>query len=76
MKDDKKEILEKFGSFVKKIRTDKGMTMLDLEVSTGISEGSISKIENGRKNLVLTTIIKLANGLSVPPSHLLSVFDK
>jgi HTH-type transcriptional regulator, competence development regulator len=76
MKDEKKEILEKFGAYVKQVRNDKGLTMLEVEVITGISEGSISKIENGKKNPALTTIIKLAKGLSVPPSELLTLFDK
>jgi len=76
MKDEKKEILEKFGAYVKQVRNDKGLTMLEVEVITGISEGSISKIENGKKNPALTTIIKLAKGLSVPPSELLALFDK
>lgn len=76
MKDEKKEILEKFGAYVRQVRNDKGLTMLEVEVITGISEGSISKIENGKKNPALTTIIKLANGLSVPPSELLTLFDK
>jgi len=76
MKDDKKEVLEKFGAYVRQIRNDKGITMLEVEVATGISEGSISKIENGKKNPALTTIIKLAKGLSVAPSDLLSLFDK
>jgi transcriptional regulator with XRE-family HTH domain len=76
MKDEKKEILEKFGAYVRQVRNDKGLTMLEVEVITGISEGSISKIENGKKNPALTTIIKLAKGLSVPPSELLSLFDK
>lgn len=76
MKDDKKDILEKFGANVKKIRSEKGLTMLDVEVATGISEGSISKIENGKKNPALTTIIKLAKGLSVPPSEVFKIFDK
>ena len=76
MKDDKNEILRKFGAYVKQLRNDKGMTMLDIEVITGITESSVSKIENGKKNPALTTIIKLAQGLSISPSKLLSLFDK
>lgn len=75
MEDEKKEILEKFGAYVRQVRNDKRMTMLEVEVLTGISEGSISKIENGKKNPALTTIVKLAKGLSVQPSELLALFD-
>jgi len=72
---EKEKILKKFGASVKQIRKSKKMTMLDLEVATGISEGSLSKIENGKKNLALTTVVKLAEGLAVSPSKLLHPFD-
>ena len=41
------------------------MTQLDLEVSSGVHAGDISKIENGVKNPAATTLIKLATALDV-----------
>lgn len=73
---EKEQILKKFGAAVKKIRKNKNLTMLDVEVATGISEGCISKIENGKKNPALATVIKLAEGLEVSPSKLLQSFDE
>lgn len=75
MTDENKEILTQFGTILRQMRTDKGLTLLDLEVRTGINEGDISKIENGRKNFAFTTLVKLAKGLEIPVSKLLAKFN-
>lgn len=75
MTDENKLILTQFGAILRQIRTDKGLTLLDLEVRTGINEGDISKIENGKKNFAFTTLMKLAKGLEIPVSKLLSKFN-
>ncbi|MCS3800868.1 helix-turn-helix domain-containing protein [Niastella sp. OAS944] len=75
MTDDNKQELEQFGAILKQLRQEKKLTLLDLEVRTGINEGTLSKIENGRKNFNFTTLVKLAKGLEVPVSKLLSKFN-
>ena len=75
MTDENKEILTQFGAVLRQIRTDKGLTLLEFEVRTGINEGDISKIENGKKNFAFTTLVKLAKGLEIPVSKLLSKFN-
>jgi transcriptional regulator with XRE-family HTH domain len=75
MTDENKEILTQFGAILRQIRTDKGLTLLELEVRTGINEGDISKIENGRKNFAFTTLVKLAKGLEIPVYKLLAKFN-
>ena len=72
MTDENKQVLEEFGAILKQIRTEKKLTLLDLEVRTGINEGEISKIENGKKNFTFTTLVKLAKGLDIPASKLLT----
>ena len=74
MTEDNQEILAQFGKHLKQIRLEKGLTLLELEVRTGINEGDISKIENGKKNLAFTTLIKLATGLEISSSKLLAKF--
>jgi transcriptional regulator with XRE-family HTH domain len=73
---DKADTLRKFGEHLKQLRKKQGLTLLEIEVLTGISEGSLSKMENGKKNPALTTLVKLAKGLGVPVSKLVVVFDK
>jgi len=57
--------LENLGKNIKKFRKRKKLTQLDLEVKCGVDNGDISRIENGRKNLELYTIVKLAEALDV-----------
>jgi len=57
--------LKSLGKRIKKIRLDKGLIQLDLEVKAGISRADISKIENGLKNIEFITIIKIAEALDV-----------
>lgn len=66
------EILQKFGDKLKKIRNDKSLTLRDLEAYTGIGNSMISKIERGKANITILTIIKLADALEVHPSELFS----
>jgi transcriptional regulator with XRE-family HTH domain len=60
-----KTILKELGTRIKEVRKQKKMTQLDLEVSSGVHAGDISKIENGVKNPAATTLIKLATALDV-----------
>lgn len=75
MTEENKELLKQFGSILRQIRNEKGLTLLELEVRTGINEGDISKIENGKKNLAFTTLVKLAVGLEISLSKLLAKFN-
>lgn len=75
MTEENKELLKQFGAILRQIRSEKGLTLLELEVRTGINEGDISKIENGKKNLAFTTLVKLAVGLEISVSKLLAKFN-
>lgn len=63
---------KKFGKHLQKIRNDKGMTLAEVEAGCSLEASRISKIEQGRFNVSLSTIIELANGLEVPPASLLN----
>jgi transcriptional regulator with XRE-family HTH domain len=58
-------LLEQFGKRLKQIRKHKGKTQLDIEVYTGINNGDISRIENGKTNIEFITIAKFAEALNV-----------
>jgi transcriptional regulator with XRE-family HTH domain len=57
--------LKTLGKRIKKIRKEKGLIQLDIEVKSGISRTDISKIENGLKNIEFITIIKIAEALDI-----------
>lgn len=62
-----------FGVTVFGLRLMRGYSLLELEVYSEINEGDISRIENGRTNVTLLTIVKLAKGLKVEPALLMAL---
>lgn len=69
----KDEILKKFGEHVKDLRIKSGLTQDDVVLnSSKITKGTISDIENGKRNFAFTTLIDLAKGLNISPKDLLN----
>ena len=67
------EILKKFGEHVKKIRIESGLTQDDVVLnSSKITKGTVSDIENGKRNFAFTTLIDLAKGLNISPKDLMN----
>jgi transcriptional regulator with XRE-family HTH domain len=67
----KDEILRKFGEHVKALRIKSGLTQDDVVLnSSKITKGTVSDIENGKRNFAFTTLIDLAKGLNVAPKEL------
>ena len=61
------------GVHIAGIRRDKGLTQLELADRTELHRTHISQIENGQKDLNMSTLYRLAKVLEVDPSHLLDV---
>jgi transcriptional regulator with XRE-family HTH domain len=65
-------ILIKFGKHIKAMRVKLGLSQDDVVLnSSRITKGTVSDIENGKRNLSFTTLIDLAKGLKVHPKDLL-----
>lgn len=62
---------QKFGKNLQKIREGKKLSLLDLSYNTSLDDSNISKIEHGKFNITLATIVELAKGLDVHPKKLL-----
>jgi transcriptional regulator with XRE-family HTH domain len=76
MKDKDKKRLQKFAAHLARLREEKGLSQRALSARCRVDFGKISKIENGKANLVVTTLIELAGGLEVHPRELLDIdFD-
>ena len=76
MKEKDKKRLEKFASHLIKLRMKKGISQRELSSRCDVDYGKISKLENNKANLTLTTLIELAEGLEVHPKELLNInFD-
>jgi len=63
----KNNILSKLGEKIKSIRKGKGIKIKQLSTRSGLTESSISMIENGKISPSITTINKIAMALSVHP---------
>ena len=62
---------ERFGANLRRSRRAAGLTQEALWESSGVNMTEISRIENGQKDPQLTTIVRLAVGLGIPPGELL-----
>jgi len=71
LKNNYAEIQERFGAQIKRIREEKGLSLRSLAANCELDDSQISKIENGKRNIQLSTIIELAKGLNVEPKELL-----
>ena len=60
-----------FGSKLKQIRESKDLSLGDVALNCSLDATKISKIENGKFNIQLSTIFELATGLGVEPKELL-----
>jgi transcriptional regulator with XRE-family HTH domain len=67
MKDDAK----KLGQNLKKIRTRKDVSQVEIANILGVDRSFVSNIENGKNNPTLSTITNLAQALGVSTNELL-----
>lgn len=66
-----KDEAEKLGLNLKRIRTEKDISQVDIARSLGVSRGFVSNLENGKTNPTLATITRLANAVGVTTDELL-----
>jgi len=51
---------ETFGEYINKLRLDKGLTLTKLAAALDIDQSTLSKIENGKRNVPVDILPKLA----------------
>jgi len=71
LKNSFKELQERFGGNLKKLRELKGLSLRALAANCELDDSQISKIENGKTNIQLSTIFELAKGLEIEAKELL-----
>ncbi len=59
------KILIQFGKHLKKLRQEKGITQEDLAYNSGISLSQIARIETGKINPTLCTLLEIAKNLKI-----------
>jgi transcriptional regulator with XRE-family HTH domain len=68
----KEELLRKFGRKLTLLRKQKGLSVRELAVAAGLNPDQVKKIEAGKANFFLSTLVALAMGLEMLPEELLS----
>jgi transcriptional regulator with XRE-family HTH domain len=64
-------VLERFGENVRNARHKRGWTQEDLASKTDLAVVQVSRIERGRREIRLTTLVRLLDGLDERPDVLL-----
>jgi transcriptional regulator with XRE-family HTH domain len=65
------EPLAQFAANVRAERTKRHLSQMELAERSGLHFTAISLLERGEREPKLTTILKVAEGLGLPPSRLL-----
>ena len=63
--------LERFGRNVREARLARGWTQEELAHRTGLAAVQVSRIERGRREVRLRTLLRLVKALEVSPDELL-----
>lgn len=68
-----KEIIKKIAFNIKVERMRKNLTQFQLAEMIDVHEKYIGKVESGKQNLTIKTLIKLANALDIKLSKLVDI---
>lgn len=68
---DMDDAIQQFGENVRRARHERGWTQEDLSARTGLAVVQISRIERGKREIRLTTLIRLLSAFDVHPEDLL-----
>jgi len=66
-----RKVLERLAMKLKELRKQRGWTQPVLAKRAGLSAGYIARVETGRHDPKLSTLVKLAKALGVPVTELL-----
>jgi transcriptional regulator with XRE-family HTH domain len=61
-----RDIQTRFGRKIRQLRTQRGLTQMDLADKVGMAAAFLSRVEAGEKEPCLGTIQALSQGLKVP----------
>jgi transcriptional regulator with XRE-family HTH domain len=67
----KEKSLVRFAAHLKKLRETQGISIRELAARSDLEYSQVQRIEKGKVNIALTTILALADGLDVSADTLL-----
>jgi transcriptional regulator with XRE-family HTH domain len=63
-------IQKDFGLRVREVRLEKGLSQEELAFEAGLDRTYVNSVENGKRNISLVNIVRLAEALEIPTSDL------
>lgn len=60
-----KEYLRAFGQHIQKLRKELGISQAELAFRTGFHRTYVGMIERGERNITLSNLVRLAQGLNI-----------
>lgn len=66
MDDPTADVLDAVGPRLRALRRERGLTLADLSVTTGVSESTLSRLESGQRRATLELLLPLARTYGVP----------
>ena len=69
------ELIERFGAYFKKLRTELGLTQKNIAVKAKMEQSHISEIEAGLRNITLDIIFSLAKAMDIGPQRFFAFLD-
>jgi len=73
---DDKKFIKKIGEQIRELRKEQDMTQLDLAVKSGMEENAVQRLETGRTNPTVKTLLKISRALDVDFSKLVTFSSK
>ena len=70
---DKVEALIKIGLKIKNLRDEKKISQQDLAAACDFEKSSMSRIESGRTNLTIGTLLKISSALNVELTDIVDI---
>lgn len=67
---DKQETLTEIGLRIRQLREERKLTLQDFADKLEIEYNNVIRIEKGRTNFTIGTLVKIANALEIPISKL------
>jgi putative transcriptional regulator len=67
------EEIKQIGKNIRKFRKKKGFSQLDLAAACGFEESSIGRLENGKTNPTIKTLVKIGKALEVKLTDLVRI---
>ncbi|MFO0323134.1 MAG: helix-turn-helix domain-containing protein [Bacteroidota bacterium] len=65
--------IKQIGQNIRKYRKKQGLTQLDLAVECGFEEPSVWRLENGKTNPTIKTLLKITKALDIKLTDLVKI---